>query len=91
MVFSGGSVGWYFYQKQKNNITVEMLKKVFEGLQSADEADELLSEIASKINENCKKYQLDTALRLSNFFHKYDKRLDLNVEWFKVLHTVQKA
>ncbi|KFX68534.1 hypothetical protein TMS3_0117945 [Pseudomonas taeanensis MS-3] len=57
-----------FIKGKKINITIEMLKKVFEGLTNTNEADELLSEIASQINVNCERYKLDTTLRLSHFF-----------------------
>src|SRR5690606_29173597 len=56
------------FSSKKVNITIEMLKKVFEGLQGTDEADGLLGEMASQINENFEKYKLDTVLRLSHFF-----------------------
>ena len=45
-----------------------MFKRIFEGLQGTDESDDLLNEIASQINDNGEKYQLDTVLRLSHFF-----------------------
>lgn len=54
--------------KNKINVTVAMLKKVFEGLKNTAEKDDLLAEIASQINENCESYKLDTKLRLSHFF-----------------------
>ncbi|MDX1725009.1 MAG: hypothetical protein R3355_18080 [Pseudomonas sp.] len=75
---SGDGKAWHFQAvgmtanfintRGKIKITIAMLKKVFEGLINTNEADELLSEIASQINENCKRYKLDTTLRLSHFF-----------------------
>lgn len=62
-----GMVG-AFIKGKKINITIEMLKKVFEGLKNTNESDELLSEIVSQINENSERYKLDTTLRLSHFF-----------------------
>ncbi|MGN5595912.1 glycoside hydrolase family 19 protein [Stutzerimonas nitrititolerans] len=66
--FQAVSLVGSFIKVGRINITIEMLKRVFEGLQDTDEADELLGEIASQINANCEKYKLDTALRLSHFF-----------------------
>ncbi|WP_313309356.1 hypothetical protein [Stutzerimonas nitrititolerans] len=66
--FQAVSLVGSFIKVGRINITIEMLKKVFEGLQDTDEADELLGEIASQINADCEKYKLDTALRLSHFF-----------------------
>ena len=57
-----------FAKGRRIELTVEMLKRIFEGLQGTDESDDLLKEIASQINDNCEKYQLDTVLRLSHFF-----------------------
>lgn len=74
---SGDGKAWHFQavglagtfiKGKKINITIEMLKKVFEGLMNTNEADELLSEIASQINDDCERYKLDTTLRLSHFF-----------------------
>ena len=53
---------------KKANITVAMLKNVFSGLKNTSEKDDLLTEIASQLNENGEKYKLDTELRLSHFF-----------------------
>ncbi|MPR04667.1 M23 family metallopeptidase [Pseudomonas sp. MAFF 212408] len=74
----GDGVVWHFHPVaflgnmmsagKKINITVAMLKKVFEGLKNTTEKDDLLAEIASQINENSEKYKLDTVLRLSHFF-----------------------
>ncbi|WP_439860424.1 hypothetical protein [Pseudomonas sp. MBLB4136] len=52
----------------KINITIEMLKKVFEGLEGTTTKDTLLAEMASQLNQNSDKYKLDTVLRLSHFF-----------------------
>lgn len=64
VAFLGGMID----SANKINITVAMLKNVFEGLKNIGEKDDLLAEIASQINENSEKYKLDTALRLSHFF-----------------------
>ena len=62
-----GMVG-AFIKGKKINITIEMLKSVFEGLKNTNESDELLSETANQINENSERYKLDTTSRLSHFF-----------------------
>ena len=74
----GSEVIWHFNpvaflgcminSTSKINITVEMLKKVFDGLRNTSEKDELLTEMAHQINENSERYKLDTTLRLSHFF-----------------------
>ncbi len=74
----GDGVVWHFHPiaflgnqiggRGKIKITVEMLKKVFDGIKNSTEQDDLLAEVASQINENCERYKLDTPLRLSHFF-----------------------
>lgn len=74
---SGGGKAWHFQpvgmvgtfiKGKKINITIEMLKKVFEGLEGETKKDSLLAEMADQINNNADKYKLDTELRLSHFF-----------------------
>ncbi|WP_053007638.1 glycoside hydrolase family 19 protein [Pragia fontium] len=55
-----------FIKITKINITVEMLKKVFESV--GDSKDTLLQEIANEINENSELYNLNTLLRINHFF-----------------------
>ena len=64
IAFLGNQIG----SRGKIKITVEMLKRVFEGLKNTSEQDVLLAEVATQLNENCERYKLDTPLRLSHFF-----------------------
>lgn len=53
---------------RKINITVGMLRLVFEGLLDSNEAEELLNEMSKQLNAQGEQYKLDTPLRLSHFF-----------------------
>jgi predicted chitinase len=72
--FDKGEAVWHFHpvvflealNSNKINITVDMLKIIFDAADS--EKDGLLQEIAKQISENAERYHLDTSLRLSHFF-----------------------
>lgn len=74
--FNNDNPVWHFHpveflsivgSKNKINITVEMLYKVFEGLRSPARI-EFLTEFAKEINENADVYKLDTLRRVNHFF-----------------------
>lgn len=84
---SGDGKAWHFQavgvvgafiKGKKINITIEMLKKVFEGLEGTTIKDTLLAEMANQINESADRYKLDTELRLSHFFAQVRQEVGAN-------------
>lgn len=74
--FTAGKAIWHMHPvmfldaigaKRKISITVDMLYSLFEGLSSPNKK-EFLQQFADEINNNAKKYKLDTLQRVNHFF-----------------------